>query len=89
MLSLLSQINQLNPSPPNLPDVGIRVRNPQIVYVDRAYGPAIYSYPRVGQDIVTPFNVRYVNTAFGPAIYSYPGVYNEPGRAESWPMTAD
>jgi hypothetical protein len=59
---------------------------PQIVYVDQAYGQAIYSYPRVAPDTVTAFNVHYVDQAYGPAIYSYPGLNDTRGFVEVLPM---
>lgn len=49
-----------------------KVQKAEIVYVDTAYGPAIYSYPSSVSNQVTAFNVEYVDTAYGPAIYSYP-----------------
>jgi len=55
-----------NPIPPQ------KVENAQIIYVNNAYGPAIYSYPSKVNHQVTAFNVEYVDTANGPALYSYP-----------------
>jgi hypothetical protein len=49
-----------------------KVENAETVYVDTAYGPAIYSYPSNTNNQVTAFNVEYVDTAYSPAIYSYP-----------------
>ena len=49
-----------------------RVESAEIVFVDTAYGQAIYSYPSNTNNQVTAFNVEYVDTAYGPAIYSYP-----------------
>lgn len=60
--------------------------HPQIVYVNQAYGQAIYSYPRVAPDTVTAFNVHYVDQAYGPAIYSYPGLSESRGFVEVLPM---
>lgn len=60
--------------------------HPQIVYVNQAYGQAIYSYPRVAPDTVTAFNVQYVDQAYGPAIYSYPGLSESRGSVEVLPM---
>jgi len=48
------------------------IPNAEIVYVDTAYGPAIYSYPSNRSFQHTAFNVEYVDTAYGPALYSYP-----------------
>ena len=48
------------------------IENAEIVYVDKAYGQAIYSYPSTVKNTVTAFNVEYVDTAYGQAIYSYP-----------------
>ncbi|MGZ8219117.1 hypothetical protein [Methylomagnum sp.] len=60
--------------------------HPQIVYVDQAYGQAIYSYPRVAPDTTVAFNVHYVDQAYGPAIYSYPSLNDVRGRVEVLPM---
>ena len=49
-----------------------KVEDAKIIYVNNAYGPAIYSYLGNVSNQVTPFNVEYVDTAYGPAIYSYP-----------------
>ncbi|MDD5321480.1 MAG: hypothetical protein PHD43_12860 [Methylococcales bacterium] len=49
-----------------------KVQDAEIIYVDTAYGPAIYSYPTNVSHHHTAFNVEYVDTAYGPAIYSYP-----------------
>jgi len=46
-------------------------RSPELVYVDQANGPAIYSYRHAGKETAAAFNVEYVDTAAGPAIYSY------------------
>lgn len=43
----------------------------ELVYVSRAYGPAIYSYSHSGTETTVPLNVGYVDTAYNPAIYSY------------------
>lgn len=59
------------PGAPN-PAPDRAVQNAQIVYVNMAYGPAIYSYPANTTPTSVPFNVEYVDTAYGPAIYSYP-----------------
>lgn len=48
------------------------VQNAEIIYVDKAYGQAIYSYPSNIPLQHTAFNVEYVDTAYGQAIYSYP-----------------
>lgn len=48
------------------------VHNAEIIYVDKAYGQAIYSYPSNVSNQQTAFNMEYVDTAFGQAIYSYP-----------------
>ncbi len=55
-----------NPAP------ATKVQNAEIIYVNTAYGPAIYSYPSNISFHHTAFNVEYVDTAYGPAIYSYP-----------------
>lgn len=60
--------------------------HPEIVYVNQAYGQAIYSYPRVAPDTVTTFNVHYVDQAYGPAIYSYPGLSDSRGFVDVLPM---
>lgn len=70
----------------NLEGTEQRAIQPQIVYVDQAYGQAIYSYPRVAADTVTAFNVRYVDQAYGPAIYSYPSLNDSRGFVEVLPM---
>ena len=49
-----------------------KVQDAEIIFVNTAYGPAIYSYPSNVRHQVTAFNVEYVDTAYGPAIYSYP-----------------
>jgi hypothetical protein len=49
-----------------------KVQDAEIIYVNTAYGPAIYSYPANISFHQTAFNVEYVDTAYGPAIYSYP-----------------
>lgn len=49
-----------------------KVENAEIIYVNNAYGPTIYSYPSSINHQVTAFNVEYIDTAYGPAIYSYP-----------------
>jgi hypothetical protein len=49
-----------------------KVEDAKIVFVNMAYGPAIYSYPHNVNHQVTAFNVEYVDMAYGPAIYSYP-----------------
>lgn len=54
------------------PAVDRKAQNAEIVYVNRGYGPAIYSYPSNVAYQHTAFNVEYVDTAHGPAIYSYP-----------------
>jgi hypothetical protein len=46
-------------------------RQPEIVYVSLAYGPAIYSYAHPGTEKNVSWNVEYVDPAYGPAIYSY------------------
>ena len=48
------------------------VKGAEIVYVDKAYGQAIFSYPTNLAFQHTEFNVEYVDTAYGQAIYSYP-----------------
>lgn len=48
------------------------IENAEIVYVNNAYGPAIYSYAGQVNPVSTMFNVEYVDTAHGQAIYSYP-----------------
>lgn len=48
------------------------IENAEIVYVDKGYGQAIYSYPSTVKNTATAFNVEYVDTAYGQAIYSYP-----------------
>lgn len=55
-----------NPAP------ATKVQDAEIIYVNTAYGPAIYSYPSNANFHHTAFNVEYVDTAYGPAIYSYP-----------------
>jgi hypothetical protein len=46
-------------------------RSPELIYVDQAYGPAIYSYRHAGNETASAYNVEYVDTADSPAIYSY------------------
>lgn len=65
-----------------LDGVRFEAKHPQIVYVSKAYGQSIYSYPRIGPDTLTAFNLEYVSPAFGQAIYSYPGNYALPGSAD-------
>lgn len=50
----------------------VKSENPRIVYVNLAYGPAVYSYPVNTPSPQTEFNMTYVDMAYGPAIYSYP-----------------
>ena len=50
---------------------GETVPAPEIVYVNRGYGQAIYGYDHVGQDKIAPLIIGYVNKAFNPAINSY------------------
>lgn len=64
-----------------------RVAKPETIYVDPAYGQAIYSYPRVGRDSVAALVVRYVNPAYGPAIYSYPGLEEPTSTAALLPLS--
>jgi len=59
------------PDEPN-PVSDKRVNDAQIVYVDKAYGQATFSYPGNVRNSVTEFNVEYVDTAYGQAINSYP-----------------
>jgi hypothetical protein len=73
-------LNHAIESYPSIAGVRESAKTPQIVYVDQAYGQAIYSYPRVAQDVVTAFNVQYVNPAYGQAIYSYPGLWALRGK---------
>ncbi len=54
------------------PVSGKGVEFAKIVYADKAYGQAIYSYPSNVAFQEIDFNVEYVDTAFGQAIYSYP-----------------
>jgi hypothetical protein len=49
-----------------------KVKQPEIIYVNMAYGPATYSYPTTVAYQSTDFNVQLIDTAYGPAIYSYP-----------------
>lgn len=58
---------------------------PLLVYVNRAYGPAIHSYEYTGDEIVVAWNVEYVDTAFGQAIYSY-GKKQAEGSLELLPV---
>lgn len=46
--------------------------NAKIVYVNKGYGQAIYSYPSNVAYQQTDFNVEYTDTAHGQAIHSYP-----------------
>lgn len=73
----------------NLRGVVRNVENPQIAYVDMAYGPSIYSYPRLSRDTVVGFNVHYVSRAYGPAIYSYPRLHDSRGWVEVFPFMKD
>jgi hypothetical protein len=59
------------PNAPN-PVSAKKIEFAKIVHADKAYGPAIYSYPSAVAFQETDFNVEYVDTAFGQAIYSYP-----------------
>lgn len=59
------------------PVVDRMVKGARIVYVDKANGPAIYSYPSQVAHQSVEFNVQYIDTAHGPAIYSYPGHTNQ------------
>lgn len=55
-----------------------KVQDAEIVYVNMAYGPAIYSYSSNVAFQSTDFNVHYIDTAHGPAIYSYPSNNPQP-----------
>jgi hypothetical protein len=44
---------------------------PKLIYVSRAYGPAIHSYRHSGTEQTAEWNVEYVNKAYNPAIFSY------------------
>ena len=59
------------PGDPN-PVADTTIEFAKIVYADRAFGQAIYSYPSNSAMQETDFNVEYVDTAHGQAIYSYP-----------------
>ena len=48
-----------------------KVENAEIIYVNNAYGPAIYSYPSSLSHQITAYNVEYIDMAYGSAIYSY------------------
>lgn len=50
---------------------------PKLIYVSRANGPAIHSYPLSVNEKAVSWNVEYVDTSFGPAIYSYGRTPNE------------
>jgi hypothetical protein len=65
------------PGAPN-PAADRTVQDAEIMYADKAYGPAIYSYPTNAAYQQIAFNIEYVNLAYGPAIYSYP--YNNNQR---------
>jgi hypothetical protein len=49
-----------------------KVEATEIVYLNNAFGPAIYSYPSNSSNQATAFNIEFVDTAYGPALYSYP-----------------
>ncbi|AEF99949.1 hypothetical protein [Methylomonas methanica] len=59
---------------------------PELVYVSRAYGPAIHSYAHVGAEMVVPWNVEYVDTAYGQAIYSYDNNNHSEGVVDVLPL---
>lgn len=61
-------------------------RSPELIYVDQAYGPAIYSYRHTGKETAAVFNAEYVDTATGPAIYSY-GKNRNNGDVKARPTT--
>lgn len=66
--------------------VPARVLSPTVSYQNLAYGPAIYSYPQLGDQLEIAWNVIYVSPAHGQIIYGYPGVGDEPedtGRGPS------
>lgn len=66
-----------------------RVAQPELRYVSLAYGPSLYSYPRLVPDTVTAFNVHFISNAYGPAIYSYPGLYGQRGNVHILPFLND
>ena len=52
--------------------------NAEVIYVNPAFGPAIYSYPGNAPEVKAEFDPRYVDAAHGQAIASYP--YNKGSR---------
>ncbi len=58
---------------------------PELIYVNRAFGPAIHSYLHAGNETAVPWNVEYVDTAYGQAIYSYESVQPK-GSVELLPI---
>jgi RNA recognition motif-containing protein len=65
------------------------IAKPELRYVSLAYGPSLYSYPRMVPDTVTAFNVQFISNAYGPAIYSYPGLYQQRGNVQILPFLND
>ncbi|GAB6140890.1 hypothetical protein JCM14076_16190 [Methylosoma difficile] len=48
------------------------VEHAEMVYVNQANGPAIYSYPSRVEPKAVKLEMIYVDQAYGQAIYSYP-----------------
>jgi hypothetical protein len=59
---------------------------PTVLYVSRAYGPAIHGYAHAGAESVGAWDVEYVSRAYGPAIYSYPSSHRLDGDVLVLPL---
>ncbi|WP_139557560.1 hypothetical protein [Methylotetracoccus oryzae] len=61
------------------------IESPQISYQSLAYGPAIHSYPQLGERPAAALNVTYVSPAYGQFIYGYPAAGAEPDELGKLP----
>lgn len=86
--ALIYQSKSANPSIYSYPNSvpGQVSAKPELVYVSRAYGPAIHSYAHVGSEISVPWNVEYIDTAYGQAIYSYDNNRQSEGVVDVLPL---
>jgi hypothetical protein len=74
---------------PNIKGTVQTIAAPRLVYVDQAYGQAIYSYLRVGTDKASALRPIYVDPAWGQAIYSYPRAMERPATVEVLPLMVE
>lgn len=62
-----------------------QIHNPEISYQSLAYGPAIHSYPQLGEQPPMAWNLTYVSPAYGQFIYGYPAAGAEPDETGNVP----